>query len=315
MTSTCGSIIKRESRLSAVEVFFRLDKELLPNDDGEDPNFELLVTVGERNEGEETLEEALLRLLRLLELSTEDDGTFFVTASAGLIEVFFIVSDLTLSVDEDKRETGDAFFVSTRVTDARDFEVTEANDDLLLSGVLFLRGSETEGETFLPSAAPFSCFFNAALGFFSAKPPMLFLLCREATFELGLDWLRVDFDLLIPKLGAPTTSVFFLRDETVPEVLVTRVTAFAGFEELLALSAEATGESFVEDREFATPVSMARSVQTPINPGGQTEPSSKNFETLHQSAEPHSPRTSGRTAHAINRLAESTVKFKKENST
>lgn len=78
LISTSGSIIKRDSRLSGVDVFLRPDKgEPLSADVVIDPNFELLLTEGDREDGEETFDIGLRTLLPAV-LSDDDEGAFFV---------------------------------------------------------------------------------------------------------------------------------------------------------------------------------------------------------------------------------------------
>lgn len=165
--STCGSIIKRASRLSGVEDFFRPDKEeLLSIDMDKDPDLKLLVPDGVR--GEETLEDALLSVLRPVELSSVGEGTFFKEEGrdvlldvADLTEDFCAEFELPLSDFADKRGTGA-------------FGLIEGSEALLLSVELCFPGSKTEGETFFPSTeAPFS---GLLIILFSEELPVLFLL-------------------------------------------------------------------------------------------------------------------------------------------
>lgn len=208
--------MKRESRLSEDEVFFRPDKdELLSTDEDVDLILELLIIEGERPDGEDTLLVTLLRLQRPLGSSTEDEVILLEEEAEsdgddGLMDGFLVKSALVLSDLDNNLDMGDDFNVSERFTEAGIFELTEGSDERLLSRLLLLfPGSESEGAIFLASAGvPFSFRFVAEDGCFSAMPPVLLLLGNA--FEFTAVLVKVDLDLLAILSAGPAPSVRFL---------------------------------------------------------------------------------------------------------
>lgn len=145
--------MKRESRLSGVKVFFRPDKEEpLSIDADTDPNLKLLVTEGERPEGDDTFESTFLRLLQPLGLSTEDVVNLLKEETVdGFTSGFRVKSASVLSDLDDNRDTGDDVNVSERATAEGAFGITEGSNGSLLSRLLLFPCSETEEAFFLPS--------------------------------------------------------------------------------------------------------------------------------------------------------------------
>lgn len=222
--------MKRESRLSGVDVFLRPDKEEPLSIEADiDPDLKLLVTVGDL--GEETLEATLLRLLRP-EDETDDDGDDSLTEGFRMDSALLLL--LLLSARADKRGTGA-------------FGVKEGRDALLVSVMLLLTGSETEGATFLVFVeAPFSGRLGTAVSRFSATAPVLFLLKSEGmvVLEVVVCLVRVGFDLM--ELESGTLAPF-------PGTLAFGATPL-GFEDLnedFKPSAERIGVFLDTAEEFA----------------------------------------------------------------
>lgn len=251
LISTCGSIIKRESRLSGVDAFLRPDKdeEPLSTEDDSDPNLEPLVTEGERANGEATLETVLLILLLPL-LSKDVEGTLFEVEidNADLTGGFRVESCLLVSDFGDDRETlvegemGDDFFVSDTLTGIAALVPPEGNDARLLS---------PRGRLFCPEIVQVIRFsFNdispsgrltTEADCLSSTPPVLFLLFDEAAFELRDD--RVGVCLTAFELESKTAapSALFFDEATDPEAFAADETPdFTMFKLLLTLSAELT---------------------------------------------------------------------------
>lgn len=238
-------------RLSTVVLLLRLDKEPFSTEDDRDLTFKLLVAEGDRAEEEA----ALLRLPRPLELSAEDEDTFLEeeVESAGLARGFF-KSALPLSGAEDKRETGDAFFVSGRVTNEEGFRLTESDDSPFDSVLIFLLRSDIEEETFRITGLPFSCcLVTEVAGFSTIRPPVLFLLRIEAAFEVTEDLARLDLELVTVESAGEDEAVALVPVET-PRVLLS-------FTVFFALSAEATGAHFGEEEVVSKGVSIFKIVE------------------------------------------------------
>lgn len=246
LISTCGSIIKRESRLSGVDAFLRPDKdeEPLSTEDESDPNLEPLVTEGERASGEEILETVLLILLLPL-LSKDEEGTLFEVEmdNAGLTAGFLVESCLLVSDFGDDLDTlvdgemGDDFFVSDTLTGIAALVPPGGSDARLLSPrarlscVRVIRFSFNDTSPSGGLATEADCF--------SCTPPVLFLLFGKAAFELGDG--RVGVCLTAFELESETAvpSALFLDEATDPEALAADKTPdFIVFELLLTLSIE-----------------------------------------------------------------------------
>lgn len=244
-----------------------------------DPDFKLLMVLGDLVDGEEIFEVTLLRLLlRPVELSNGDEGAFFEVEPNrdGLTEGFFTESNFPLSDICNRRGTGDDFLFSGWVSETLVLELTEGSDARLVSAILFLLRSELERETFLSSVElPLSNCLEAIAGFFSKAEPVLFLLC--AFIELTVGLVRVDPGLVARESVVLRLSELFLSDEVAPERLATGSTPM-GFDDLIAFftfSAEATGDSIDETKfwHFST-----RS--TPCFPE-ETSISNKNQKSTH----------------------------------
>lgn len=187
--------MKRESLFSEVAAFFRPDRlEPLSRDDDKDSALKPLDTVGDRVEGEETLEIVFLLLL-LAVLSSDEEVIFFEEEEAdnagftvGFLTVFCIlVSD---AVDVLKLrptlETGTDFLVSERFARVVGFVATEGSELLLISG----RDRPTDSVAkvvldFLPAIAQkLFCCLALEADDFSGKPPVLFLLVTATEFDV-----------------------------------------------------------------------------------------------------------------------------------
>lgn len=111
--------MKRESRPSRAEVFFRLDEdETLPTDEDIERCLKLPVAEGECAADGEVLEVTFVKLLWPMDPSTEEEVTLLATdaGTGGLVDVFRTTSVLETSDFKDKRDTGDDFIVSERAT-------------------------------------------------------------------------------------------------------------------------------------------------------------------------------------------------------
>lgn len=245
LISTCGSIIKRESRLSGVDAFLRPDKdeEPLSTEDESDPNLEPLVIEGERASGEEILETVLLVLLLLPLLSKDEEGTLFEVEmdNAGLTVGFRVESCLLVSDFGDDRDTladgemGDDFFVSDTLTGIAALVPLGGSDARLLSPrgrlscVRVIRFSFNDTSPSGRLATEADCF--------SSTPPVLFLLFDKAAFELGDGCVGVCLTAFELESETAVPSALFLDEATDPEALAADKTPdFIVFELLLTLS-------------------------------------------------------------------------------
>lgn len=119
--------MKRESRPSRAEVFFRLDEDKpLSTDADIERSLKLPVAEGECAADREVLEVIFLELLRPMDPSTEEEVTLLEegtdAGTDGFVDVFRTASVLEMSDFKDIRDTGDDFIVSERATVAGDLE-------------------------------------------------------------------------------------------------------------------------------------------------------------------------------------------------
>lgn len=250
LISTCGSIIRRESRLSAVDPFLRLDKvDPLSTDDERD--LELLVSEGERADGERSFELDFLKVLPLLLLlSIDEEETLVVPDIDSLSDGF--LAKLCLLPSDNVRETlaagdnGDCFF-STESLVLFKVLVPIAGKEARLGSMVEdrLNESETEVVFFFPTLSTSDLF--------PANPPVLLLLFTGSKLELNVGLVTaglIEFELVLETL-VPST-LFLLETvefELEPGILTTGVTpGFTGLTILLLFSAEVTvTEGFLDE--------------------------------------------------------------------
>lgn len=95
--------MKRESRPSRAEVFFRLDEdEPLSTDEDTERSLKLPVEEGECAADGEVLEVTFLKLLWPMDPSTAEEVTLLEEETDGLVDVFRTTSVLEMSDFEDK---------------------------------------------------------------------------------------------------------------------------------------------------------------------------------------------------------------------
>jgi hypothetical protein len=178
-----------KSRLSAVELFLRLDTEPLSADDAWEPSFfeALLETEVVRGDCKEEFEATLLVLP--LELSVSGWTFFGAVVGDALTAGFFVASALFLSAAKD------VFF------SCEGFELTVETD----SGLLFFNPSDNAWLAFLASELALSCCFPAL--------PVLLLLCAEPALIDEVDFIREE---RTPDSAESPPPVRFLFDEAVP---------------------------------------------------------------------------------------------------
>ena len=221
LSSTWGSLMKFESRLSALVDFFRSDKfEFLSRDVDREGILGPLEMEGDRDDGDETFETALLNvLLPVLSNDICDVDRLVDEFSADL----FVASRLPtseLSSDLEVRLTCEleiAFLVSDTLGLVEGLATIEDSELLLTSGSDRLNGSEELAEVGLPPTAELALFCRllAETGCFSGKPPVLFLLVTGT--ELKPPEVAVNFALPVVGFATfdrnsepPFSSVLFL---------------------------------------------------------------------------------------------------------
>lgn len=203
--------MKRESRLSGVATFRRPDKlEFLSRDADKWPTFGPLETEGDRDDGEETFETALLIVL-LPVLSNDIEETLRDEESVGddftaefFVESCFPASELGNVLEVlPTGEMGTDFLVSEMFGLVEGLLATEERELLRTSGSDRLNGSEEVAEVvFLPvtELTVFCCLLVTETGCFSGKPPVLFLLVIGT--ELKLREVPLTVDLVTVDLAA-----------------------------------------------------------------------------------------------------------------
>ncbi|PIA25288.1 hypothetical protein AQUCO_12000026v1 [Aquilegia coerulea] len=204
--------MKRESQLSGVVPFLRLDKvEPLSTDDERDPYFEPLLSEGERADGEESFKLVFLSVLMLLLSMEEDESPFNVEPDNDSLSDGFLTCLLTSDPDNVHEalvtgQTRDCFFVDESLT-LIDVLVPNAGREARLGSTEeLLTESETEGLVFLPTIeAALSQLLGSEPDCFPTNPPVLFFsllvlhLSLEKTFvHLVSPNLKLVFKPLVP---------------------------------------------------------------------------------------------------------------------
>lgn len=174
--------MKCESRLSALTVFFRSDKfELLSRDVDKEGTLGPLETEGDRDDGDETFETALLNvLLPVLSNDICDVDKLVDEFSADLLIASRLLTS-ELSTDLEVRLTCELeieFLVSDTFGLVEGLATTDGSELLLTSGSERLNGSVEPADVGLPPTTELTLFCRllAETGCFSGKPPVLFLL-------------------------------------------------------------------------------------------------------------------------------------------
>lgn len=191
--------MKCESRLSALAVFFRSDRfELLSRDVDKEGTLGPLETEGDRDDGDETFETALLNvLLPVLSNDICDVDKLVDELSADLF-VPPLLPTSELSSDLEVRLTLEIeLLVSVTFGLVVGLATTEGSELLLTSGSDRLNGSEELAELGSLPATELTlvCRLLAETGCFSGKPPVLFLLSTGT--ELKAPEVPVTFALVM----------------------------------------------------------------------------------------------------------------------
>lgn len=201
LSSTWGSLMKCESRLSALVVFLWSDNfELLSRDVDKEDTLGPLETEGDRDDGDETFETVLLNVLLPVlsndicdvdKLVDEFSVDLFVATLLPTSELF---SDLGVRLT---CELEIEFLVSDTFGLVEGLAAIEGSELLLTSGSDRFNGSEEVADVGLPPTTELtlSCRLLTETGCFSGKPPVLFLLVTG--IELKPPEVPVTFALVI----------------------------------------------------------------------------------------------------------------------
>lgn len=196
-------MIRRESQLSVVPVFLRLEKAvLLSNEVDKDPVLDPLLTEGDRAAKEDNFGTTFLVEPLLPVLSNDVDSRLLIEVEGddGLIEDFLAESYLDVSELDDAfgvaaGDAGTDFLVSEIVDRVKDLPLADGSELRLISGSDLLTGSGAEEVGFF-ATTEFTLVVDllvTVVGCLSGKPPVLFLLATGTPVELLEALLRVGF--------------------------------------------------------------------------------------------------------------------------
>lgn len=197
--------MNRASRLSGVELLFRLDnKDPLLMDAERDPDLKLLVPEGVL--GDETLEGVFLRIL-LLEVELSDEEVTFFKEEVAFDDNDDFSTAFSAEPDLPCRDLADNLGTGA-------FGLIKGGRDVLLISLVFFFTVSGTGKAFFPlTPTPLSGFLRAIAALFSNNPPVLFLLGTE-TFELVLTagFIKEDVSLTEFEFDKELLSGFLLID-------------------------------------------------------------------------------------------------------
>nr|GMD06324.1 hypothetical protein AQUCO_12000026v1 [Ipomoea batatas] len=181
-------MIRRESQLSVVPVFLRLEKAvLLSNEVDKDPVLDPLLTEGDRAAKEDNFGTTFLVEPLLPVLSNDVDSRLLIEVEGDdeLDDAFGVAAG----------DAGTDFLVSEIVDRVKDLPLADGSELRLISGSDLLTGSGAEEVGFF-ATTEFTLVVDllvTVVGCLSGKPPVLFLLATGTPVELLEALLRVGF--------------------------------------------------------------------------------------------------------------------------